>query len=55
MNANPRPEAIRRAPPEAGDPDLADVRAAQVDPAAFDRLYRRYVDRVYSYAFSPVG
>lgn len=34
-----------------GDPDLADVLAAQGDRAAFDVLYRRYLDRVYGYAF----
>lgn len=39
----------------SGDPDLADVRAAQRDPHAFDRLYRRYLDRVYSYAFYQLG
>jgi RNA polymerase sigma-70 factor (ECF subfamily) len=37
------------------DPDMADVLAAQVDPRAFDRLYRRYLDRVYSYAFYQLG
>jgi len=37
------------------DPDLADVRAAQRDRHAFDRLYRRYLDRVYSYAFYQLG
>jgi RNA polymerase sigma-70 factor (ECF subfamily) len=37
------------------DPDLADVQAAQRDPHAFDRLYRRYLDRVYSYAFYQLG
>ena len=36
------------------DPDLPLVRAAQLDPHAFDALYRRYVDRVYSYAFYQV-
>jgi len=41
--------------PALGDPDLADVRAAQRDPHAFDRLYRRYLDRVYSYAFYQLG
>jgi RNA polymerase sigma-70 factor (ECF subfamily) len=34
-----------------GDPDRADVEAAQRDRAAFDVLYRRYLDRVYGYAF----
>jgi len=35
----------------SGDPDWADVLAAQRDRAAFDVLYRRYLDRVYGYAF----
>ncbi len=39
----------------AGDPDLADVRAAQADRAAFEVLYRRYLDRVYGYAFYQLG
>jgi RNA polymerase sigma-70 factor (ECF subfamily) len=34
-----------------GDPDRADVLAAQRDRAAFEVLYRRYLDRVYGYAF----
>ena len=34
-----------------GDPDRADVQAAQRDRAAFDVLYRRYLGRVYGYAF----
>jgi RNA polymerase sigma-70 factor (ECF subfamily) len=38
-----------------GDPDLADVLAAQADRAAFDLLYRRYLDRVYGYAFFQLG
>ena len=37
------------------DPDLADVRAAQTDPAAFGELYRRYLDRVYGYCFYLLG
>lgn len=37
------------------DPDLADVRAAQADRAAFGRLYRRYLDRVYGYCFYLLG
>ena len=41
--------------PSARDPDLADVRAAQLDRRAFDRLYRRYLDRVYSYAYYQLG
>jgi RNA polymerase sigma-70 factor (ECF subfamily) len=57
---DPQPE-LRRLneglPPEtiADDPDLGDVRAAQADRAAFDRLYRRYLDGVYSYAFYQLG
>ncbi len=39
----------------AGDPDLADVLAAQADRAAFGTLYRRYLDRVYGYAFYLLG
>ena len=38
-----------------GDPDLADVRTAQVDRAAFGVLYRRYLDRVYGYSFYLLG
>lgn len=37
------------------DPDLADVRAAQRDRAAFGTLYRRYLDRVYGYCFYLLG
>ena len=37
------------------DPDGADVMAAQADRAAFDVLYRRYLDRVYGYAFYQLG
>lgn len=37
------------------DPDLADVRAAQADPAAFGRLYRRYLEGVYGYSFYLLG
>lgn len=40
---------------DGADPDLADVRAAQADPAAFGALYRRYLDRVYGYAFYLLG
>ena len=42
-------------PVDAPDPDLADVLAAQADRAAFAVLYRRYVDRVYGYAFYQLG
>jgi RNA polymerase sigma-70 factor (ECF subfamily) len=46
----------RRVPREVpSDPDLADVRAAQRDRAAFGALYRRYVDRVYGYCFYLLG
>lgn len=41
--------------PDGGDPDIADVGAAQSDPAAFGVLYRRYVDRVYGYCFHLLG
>lgn len=45
--------------PRAGvapsDPDLADVRAAQADHAAFATLYRRYLDPVYGYCFYLLG
>ena len=37
------------------DPDLDAVRAAQADRAAFATLYRRYLDRVYGYAFYQLG
>jgi RNA polymerase sigma-70 factor (ECF subfamily) len=46
-------ERISRA--GAGDPDLPDVEAARADRAAFATLYRRYVDRVYGYAFYQLG
>jgi RNA polymerase sigma-70 factor, ECF subfamily len=39
----------------AADTDLADVLAAQEDRAAFAALYRRYLDRVYGYAFYQLG
>lgn len=39
----------------AGDADLADVLAAQADRAEFGVLYRRYLDRVYGYAFYQLG
>ncbi|HEY7451389.1 MAG TPA: RNA polymerase sigma factor [Candidatus Limnocylindria bacterium] len=52
----PNPADRARASREpAADPDLPDVRAAQADRRAFDRLYRRYLDRVYSYAFYQLG
>ncbi len=40
---------------QAPDPDLAAVLAAQADRSAFDTLYRRYLDRVYAYAFYQLG
>lgn len=52
-NVHPDRQALDQ--PAAVDSDLADVRAAQRDRHAFDRLYRRYVDRVYSYAFYQLG
>ena len=44
-----------RARGRAVDPDLPDVLAAQRDRAAFGALYRRYLDRVYGYAFYLLG
>ena len=41
--------------PVGPDPDLADVRAAQDDRAAFAALYRRYLDPVYGYCFYLLG
>jgi RNA polymerase sigma-70 factor (ECF subfamily) len=41
--------------PPARDPDRAAVRAAQRDRRAFEVLYRRYLDRVYAYAFYALG
>lgn len=51
-DSRPLPELEHEA---RGDPDLADVLAAQVDRAAFEVLYRRYLDRVYGYAFYQLG
>ena len=51
MSLDPRPLAPQR----NGDPDLEDVRAAQLDRAAFGTLYRRYLDRVYGYCFYLLG
>ena len=42
-------------PESTGDPDLPAVLAAQADRAAFATLYRRYLDRVYGYAFYQLG
>ena len=50
--------SVDRAPgeePRRVDTDLADVRAAQADHAAFGTLYRRYLDRVYGYSFYLLG
>jgi len=44
-----------RPPESAGDPDLPAVLAAQADGAAFATIYRRYLDRVYGYAFYQLG
>jgi len=44
-----------RRPEPASDPDLPAVLAAQADGAAFATLYRRYLDRVYGYAFYQLG
>jgi RNA polymerase sigma-70 factor, ECF subfamily len=49
-----RPAGQRSAVPER-DADLPAVRAAQRDTAAFEVLYRRYVERIYSYAFYLLG
>jgi len=49
MIPNERPAGASR------DPDLVDVRAAQRDRSAFGVLYRRYLDRVYRYAFTLLG
>ncbi|MEO8509790.1 MAG: RNA polymerase sigma factor [Chloroflexota bacterium] len=43
------------APRSTIDPDAADVVAAQQDRAAFAVLYRRYLDRVYGYAYQQLG
>ena len=52
--SDPRP--VRAVIPDlAPDADLADVLAAQADRAAFAVLYRRYLDRVYGYAFYQLG
>ena len=50
-------EPIRERRPAArtADPDLPEVRAAQADRTAFAALYRRYLDRVYAYAFYQLG
>jgi RNA polymerase sigma-70 factor (ECF subfamily) len=45
----------RGSPRPGDDPDLDAVVAAQADRAAFATLYRRYLDRVYAYAFYQLG
>lgn len=51
-----RPQEVDLEPRgEGGDPDLAAVRDAQRDTAAFDLLYRRHVADVYSYTFYQLG
>jgi len=50
-----RAERAPATPTDERDADLPAVRAAQADPAAFDVLYRRYLDRVYGYAFYALG
>lgn len=52
MTAEPRRQPVDAG---GGDPDIEAVRAAQADPAAFGVLYRRYLDRVYAYAFYQLG
>lgn len=52
MSGPPQRATSRGAP---ADPDLADVRAAQADRAAFGVLYRRYLERVYGYCFYLLG
>lgn len=49
------PERAARDRREAQADDAAAVRAAQADRAAFEILYRRYLDRVYAYAFYQLG
>jgi len=51
----PLPRPVDAPADAPADPELADVRAAQRDRRAFDVLYRRYLDRVYSYAFYQLG
>jgi RNA polymerase sigma-70 factor (ECF subfamily) len=50
-----KPDRLPAPAPPVRDPDLSDVHAAQSDRAAFAPLYRRYVDRVYGYAFYQLG
>ena len=55
MTRASRPRQLDAAPAAAADPDIDAVRDAQADPAAFAVLYRRYLDRVYAYAFYLLG
>jgi RNA polymerase sigma-70 factor (ECF subfamily) len=45
----------RAAHDTVADPDLVEVLASQADRRAFGTLYRRYLDRVYGYAFYLLG
>lgn len=51
----PEDRAAQPAADAGADPDLPAVRAAQADAKAFSVLYRRYLDRIYSYAFYQLG
>lgn len=51
----PEDRAGLPAPETGADPDLPAVRAAQADAKAFAVLYRRYLDRIYSYAYYQLG
>jgi RNA polymerase sigma-70 factor, ECF subfamily len=56
MSAARTSRSAAERPVETGaDPDLPAVRAAQANRAAFEVIYRRYLDRVYSYAFYQLG
>jgi RNA polymerase sigma-70 factor (ECF subfamily) len=50
-----RPERVEARRAGELESDLLAVRAAQADRAAFEVLYRRYLDRVYAYAFYQLG
>src|SRR5437867_11368709 len=50
-----RPSPAKPLAGSGGDLRQADVRAAQADRDAFYVLYRRYLDRVYGYAFYSLG
>jgi RNA polymerase sigma-70 factor (ECF subfamily) len=50
-----REPARSRADEASADPDLPAVRSAQGDRATFAILYRRYLNRVYGYAFYQLG